>query len=212
MPYTRVAVFMDFQNIYHTARDCFASPGDPPEIGQIDPMTLARHLTTDRPDRGRLVAVEVFRGRPDPSHHPAAAAAYTRQMRAWSRYWPLMSVYSLPIRYRPTRLGSDGRPCAWDDGHEKGVDTSMAIRVALGAERRSFDVAILVTGDGDLRPAVDAVFAGGLVAETATWDGVDTPPIRSTRWPTVVHRLGRDVFEAVSDRCVFTDRGLQKAG
>lgn len=69
-------------------------------------------------------------------------------------------------------------------GHDKGVDTTMAIRLALG---------------------VDAVFASGLAAETATWDSADpgrnvSKPIASSRWPTVVHRLGRDRFEAVSDR------------
>jgi len=200
----RVAVFIDWQNCYHGARDAFADPGSPPELGEVDPVALARNLVDGRSRGGTLVDVEVFRGRPDPGRQPGAARAYSRQICAWSRYGPLLEVHSLPVSYRPTVWDSDGRPSAWD-GHEKGIDTSMAIRIVLGAERRNFDVAVVFTADTDLQPAVDAVFGSGLTAETATWDTPDvsrnvSKPIVSWRWPTVVHRLGMDRFEAVRDR------------
>lgn len=209
----RLAVFIDWQNCYHGARDAFAAPDSPPELGQVDPVALARNLVDGRPQPGKLVAVEVFRGRPDPNRQPAAAQAYSRQMAAWSRHFPLLQVHCRPVSYRPTSWDADRRPTAWD-GHEKGVDTSMAIRVALGAERRNYDVAVVFTADADLQPAVDAVFASGLTAETATWDTAESgrdvsKPIVSQLWPTVVHRLGRDRFEAVSDR---SDLELPLAG
>jgi len=209
----RVAVFIDWQNCYHGARDAFADPGSPPELGVVDPVALAHNLVDGRPTPGKLVDVEVFRGRPDPAHQPSASRAYRRQLCSWSRYVPLLQVHCLPVSYRPTAWDANGRALAWD-GHEKGIDTTMAIRLVLGAERRNYDVAIVFTADTDLQPAVDAVFASGLAAETATWAPADrgrnvSRPIVSLRWPTVVHRLGKDRFEAVWDR---SGADLRRAG
>lgn len=47
------------------------------------------------------------------------------------------------------------------DGHaiyeEKGVDVQLAVDMLTGAFRDEYDVAILVSSDGDFRPLVDAV-------------------------------------------------------
>lgn len=203
----RIAVFIDWQNTYHGARDAFGSPDDPPLVGQVDPMRLARHLVASRPGPdGELVSVQVFRGAPNKDRSPELAATYKAQLARWAvLYWPTLDVFSIPVYHLPTSVDVDGRPLAWDRGHEKGVDTAMAIRMALGAERRRFDVAIAVTADMDIAPALDAVFSAGLVAETATWDNPEragriAKPIRSSHYPTVVRRLGIEVFEAVSDR------------
>ena len=51
---------------------------------------------------------------------------------------------------------------------EKGVDTALAISVVEKVLRREIDVAILVTSDSDLIPAVDAARRrGGLVVQAA---------------------------------------------
>ena len=41
---SRVAVFVDYQNMYHGARRAFGDPvADPPSFGHFDPAALALH-------------------------------------------------------------------------------------------------------------------------------------------------------------------------
>jgi hypothetical protein len=48
----RVMVFLDYQNVYHGARDCFHPEADAPYVaGQISPARLAEHLVTSSPLR-----------------------------------------------------------------------------------------------------------------------------------------------------------------
>lgn len=43
---TRVAVFIDYQNVYHGAREVFGNPStDPPTMGHVNPLRLGLLLT-----------------------------------------------------------------------------------------------------------------------------------------------------------------------
>ena len=64
---TRVAVFIDYQNVYRGARRAFFNESDPGVLGQIDPWRLALLLRGMRGETRELVAVHVFRGLPTPA-------------------------------------------------------------------------------------------------------------------------------------------------
>jgi hypothetical protein len=70
---TRVAVYIDYQNVYMGARSCFGDQHAAPQFGQVLPLRTGILLT----DRGRVVdpdreltAVHIFRGEPSGRHSP----------------------------------------------------------------------------------------------------------------------------------------------
>jgi hypothetical protein len=82
---TRVAVFIDYQNVYRGARTAFGLEQASFVEGQINPLLVGRLLT----DLGRrvdphreLVAVRIYRGEPSPSRSPVGQAACQRQVAA----------------------------------------------------------------------------------------------------------------------------------
>lgn len=144
----KVAVFIDYQNAQGSARHCF-HPGDARRhAGQFDPLALAELLVSRRTRPSELVAVRVYRGRPSPDRQPAAAAANDRQADRWSRN-PSVTVIRRPLSYRM----ENGLQIA----SEKGVDVSLAVDLVRLAIIKAYDVAILVSRDTDLMPALETV-------------------------------------------------------
>lgn len=169
---TRVAVFLDYQNVYMGARQAFGTSSDLPQVGQILP-SLTGVLLTDRgrgidPDR-QLVSVHVFRGEPSPKHSPVGQSACQRQVGAW-RAKPLVNVTTRPLHYYLRGTDLAGRPTF--EAREKGIDVLIAVGMVLGAERDEFDVAVLFSADTDLVPAIEGVRSIGKRCEVAGW----TPP------------------------------------
>ena len=74
----RVVVFLDYQNVYHRARDAFCSPRASANEGQVDPVALG-HLLAARVPGGSLTGVRVYRGRPSQRRDPRSHAACRRQ-------------------------------------------------------------------------------------------------------------------------------------
>ncbi|MHB1527729.1 MAG: NYN domain-containing protein [Candidatus Dormibacteria bacterium] len=202
---SRVVVFIDYQNLYHGAREAFGSPGtDRPTFGHVRPLRLGLLLTQlgDEVDPSReLTQVRVYRGEPGPQSLPALQSAFQRQVAAWERRRPVLEVIRRPLRYRPTAWDQQGRACAWDKGREKGIDVLIALDMALSALRDDYDVAILFSGDTDLIPAIDAVVEAGKRVENAVWkpDHDHPRPLRSTKTRLWCHQLDRRGFESVRD-------------
>ncbi|MCY4101812.1 MAG: hypothetical protein OXG55_00890 [bacterium] len=112
---TRIAVFLDYQNAYHGAREVFGDPStDPPTMGHVNPLRLGLLLTQlgaeGDPNR-ELTAVTVYRGRPGAKSHPNLQSAFDRHVTAWQQM-PLVTVRSRPLRYQPTAW-SHGAPSEW---------------------------------------------------------------------------------------------------
>lgn len=170
---TRVAVFVDYQNVYMRARECFGDRYDPAPVGQILPLRtgvlLAGRGRSVDPDR-QLTAVHAFRGEPSPRHSPIGQAATQRQVAAW-RLQPLVTATTRPLHYHP--IGRDHTGTTIFLAREKGIDVLIALALVLGAERDEFDVAILFSSDTDLVPAVEAVRDIGKRCEVAAW----RPPV-----------------------------------
>lgn len=204
---TRVAVFIDYQNTYMSAREVFGDPaGDPFTFGQFFPRRLAlrlRNMGEAVDSQRELTAVRVYRGEPDAQRSPQGQAACQRQVHHWNQQ-ALVTAITRPLRYRPVGWSTDGRR-KWE-AREKGIDVLIALDMLKGAVRDRFDVAVLVSADTDLVPAAEAVIEEGKRVEFAAWRPDRgfasrlTVPNRST-W---CHMLDRADFLAVEDPTDYT--------
>ena len=197
-PVTRIAVFLDNQNIYQGARAAFGLQNSHFTEGQIDPLRLGQHLTdlglavdADR----ELVAVRIYRGEPSSKHSRAGQAACQRQVAAWAAL-DLVTPIVRPLKYYP-----DGT------AREKGIDVLIALDIAEGAANDEYDVAILMSADSDLAPALERAMRHGKRVEVAAWRGPTFAsrlqiPGRSV-W---CHWLDQSVYRVVSDPTDFTAR------
>ena len=84
---TRVAVFIDYENLRLAAREVFGDPkNDPYTFGHVNPHRLGVLLTElGKPvDAARvLTAVNVYRGRMGPKSGPKVQAGSARQFASW---------------------------------------------------------------------------------------------------------------------------------
>lgn len=92
----RVAVFVDYQNVYKRARECFGYPGMPHMIGQVDPVKLGVRLATG--DNRRLTHLRFYRGMPSSKHDPKGFGACQRQVDTWTSN--KVTVTTRPLNYR----------------------------------------------------------------------------------------------------------------
>ena len=109
----RIAIFLDYQNIYFSALSVFQPTGVPHRRCYVDPVRVAHRIVAKRRLGGELTAVRVYRGRPSPDRQPEAARASDRQSSQWERD-PRVTVVRRQLRY----------PKGWpvEPGQEKGVD------------------------------------------------------------------------------------------
>lgn len=195
----RVVIFIDYQNVYRGARNCFHTGLHIPHVaGQINPVQLSEHLVATSALDRELAGVRVYRGRPDPRRDSRGHSACTRQIEAWSRD-PRVAVVARSLRYPrgwPDRCQPGERP------QEKGIDVALAIDFVRLALQDQYDVGILMSTDTDLNPALETVatFTGKRV-EVAAWSAPDVYNqrlvIRHARlW---CHWLDRKVYEQVRD-------------
>lgn len=206
---TRFVVFIDYQNLYHSAREAFTDPAlAPPTDGHVHPVQLGLLLTDlgKAVDPDRIMSeVRIYRGQPGPKSHRHLVAAFDRQIAHW-RNQPRAMVRTRPLRYQPTAW-ERGRPTAWR-GEEKGIDVMLALDIALGARDRHFDVAVLVSSDTDLVPALEAALDAGVRVETATWSGPNATagPLRVPGHRIWNHQLTETHYRAVADTTNYLQR------
>lgn len=145
----RVVVFLDYQNVYMGAREAFHPYGSTSQHGQVDPSRLAELLVAKSSQFDReLLEVRVYRGQPDSQKDPRGYAANDRQCRHW-RTLPKTTVTTRTLRY----------PRNWpqEPEQEKGIDVQLAIDLVAVAVRAEYEVAILMSTDTDLKPALEFV-------------------------------------------------------
>ena len=184
----RLKVFIDYQNAFHGARSAFGLHHQRHTAGQINPLRLAQHvvdagLVVDR--HRELVEVRVYRGEPSSKFSPIGQAACQRQVAYWDTL-PLVTPIVRPLKYYP-----DGTV------REKGIDVLIALDIAEGAYDDRYDVAILMSADSDLIPALERAITHDKRIEVAAWTG-----------PTVRIRLrvpGRSVWCHALDARSYAD-------
>jgi hypothetical protein len=199
---TRVAVFVDYQNAYMGAREAFGYPTDPATVGQVYPRRLGVLLT----DRGRQVDPErdleyvaVFRGEPSSRYSPKGQAACDRQVRFW-RAQAAVRVTTRPLKYYPY-LDDHGVE-RWAP-REKGIDVLISLAMVVGAINDEYDVAVLMSCDTDLLPAIEQVRSlTGKRCEVASWRS--RKALQVPRAPIWCHRLERSDYDMLEDTTDYT--------
>ena len=146
----RVVVFVDYQNVYMSARDAFypSSTAIPHWEGQIDLLALGQLIVERNPFERGLAGVRIYGGIPDSTKDPKGYGACMRQIAAWSKS-ERIQVVARPLRY----------PYGWPSKkpEEKGIDVSLPVDFVLMAIRQDYQVGILMSADTDLTPALEAV-------------------------------------------------------
>ena len=194
----RVSLFIDYQNVYHGARNAFHHDDAPRSAGQISPRRLGNLLVARQPLAGdvnerRLHEVRVYRGMPRTGDRGYAAAQ--RQHDAWRRSG--VKVISRPLGGPPFRR------------REKGVDVELALEFFAGALDGDYDVGIIFSADADLLPAIEKVLdpdrALTAVVEVANWWNPPTVTVQLAKDLGIRHhRLTDADYERVRDDHNYT--------
>jgi uncharacterized LabA/DUF88 family protein len=213
VPTVKVAVFIDWQNVYEAARDAFELQQASPAEGNFDPLKVAKYLAAGnkRGTDGQLVRVEIHRGLPDASVNPKGHGAAERQRKHWLALDPAI----VSPRLRPVGLYTEEGETK---EREKGVDVALACSAVEHVLLGKCDVVVIFSHDSDLLPPVeticrlkDAGITKGTV-ETASWKS-DFYPYRirpaktdwGTPWGVVNQTLKVDLFDKVATPIDFTD-------
>lgn len=197
-PEARTVVFIDYQNMYRSARDAFGWRSEPGAIGNLRPYSLGRHMVRE-PGRA-LKQVRCYTGIHTARGHPKLYAMMQRRISAWLAQDPAR-VHVFP---RSLRYGRQGP-------QEKGVDVELAIDFVSLALDDAFDVGVLASGDTDLVPALQFV-ADRFPEKTLVTMGFapipgcegSTPqPLDLPRGDVERRFITKEQFERVADRRNF---------
>jgi len=205
----KVVVFFDWQNVYKRAREAFFdATHDEYTKGQADAVDLALTLLAKaqalHPDEMlELHEVRIYRGRPVQQRDPKGYDAFQRQDGRWRRNQKIRTVY------RDIKYPRDwGHPSCVEKPREKGIDVALAVDLVALARDESYDIAILMSADYDLIPAVDYVQhrhqhrGAGPLIEVAAWksDITDRPlRLKSQRHRLWCHWLERSDYYGAED-------------
>lgn len=194
----KVTVFVDYQNAHQTAHEAYMPYGAEVHQSLLDPVLLAERVIARRAPGGVLQQVRVYRGRPDPRKEPTLASFNDMQFDAWKQ------DHRAQILRRTLRYPQDwGTPGCVEKPREKGIDVQLAVDLVRLAISDQLEVAIVITRDTDLIPAIEAARDCGKVhVETAGWDTASRLRIAKVYH----HTLTRDDFEASIDRREYKSR------
>jgi len=190
----RVAVFIDWLNVYKTAREAFGLQNEASNRGQVDPYRVGRVLAAadGRGASAELVRVEIHRGQPLPNQDRLGRVATSLQERCWKLAEPgVVKVQFRPLRFNPATKRLE----------EKGVDVALAACAIEWAIVRDVDRVVIFSHDTDLSPAVEVIarIKGPHAVETASWRSDEyrkrIPPIEGVR----NHLLYEKIFLALED-------------
>jgi len=189
-----VAVFIDWQNTYKSAREAFGWWDYPNEYGNYSPLAAARLFTrgNGRLEGGRLVRVNVHRGLPSQKFDKRGYAANRKQAAAWMAEDPELVV----PRLRPLRYSREEPP------REKGVDVELAVAAVEFVLTGRCDVAVIFSHDTDLVPAVELLvqLRGTTCVETAAWSSATFNRRLRTKPPVHHHAVSAVDFERIERR------------
>lgn len=196
----KVAVFIDWQNTYKTAREAFGWKDYPNEYGNYSPYQLARILAAgnDRGAAAELVRLNVHRGLPSQKYDKTGYAANRRQAAEWMKENPEVVI----PRLRPLRYSHDQPP------REKGVDVELALAAVEWTLTKQCDVAVIFSHDTDLVPAVEMLvrLKGQGCIETASWAAPYFKQRIRTKPPVYHHSISEAVFAKVETRVNYAHR------
>jgi hypothetical protein len=215
-----VTVFFDWQNVYKRARDAFEHPENAPSHkGQADPVELAmllveRHQAQFPGATFALEQIRIYRGRPLANRDQGGYNSFQRQTSIWAQNAKVVPKYR-DLRY-PEDWGMEG--CT-DKPREKGVDVALAVDLVTLARDEAYDVAILMSADFDLVPAVEHLVRRSLASSSApsiavaAWKGAhENRPLKLhlKDLPLWCHWLSQEDFWGVEDTRDYSEPTLPR--
>ncbi|CPR40119.1 NYN domain [Mycobacteroides abscessus] len=206
----RVVVFIDYQNVYRSARRVYHDHlVDPHWFGQINPQALGEHLVQDSNRDRVLKQVRVYRGLPSNSRDSRGYSAARKQLAFWGQLPDVLPI-TRPLQY------PEGWPNDCLEGekpNEKGIDVQIALDMATMAQRKEYEAGVLVSLDTDLRPALEYVADlarswGKPRAEVAAWtaEGQMCSRLSLSRQSVYCHWLPESVYQSVRDNTDYSPR------
>jgi len=141
----KTIVFIDAQNVYLTAREAFGWENESSRRGNFRPLALGELLTQEQ-DR-ELQQVRVYTGVPSQTRDDQGYRAARKRFDTW-KYEGKGKVVSRErnLQYRPN-----------EKPREKGVDVLLAIELVKLAGAKLFGLAVVISADNDLVPALELV-------------------------------------------------------
>jgi hypothetical protein len=202
----RIAILIDWQNAYQSARRAFDLLDAPSEHGNFSPLKLGLLLAAGngRGTTATLKRIAIFRGLPTPGRDSRGYIANRRQAEAWQREGPgIVVVKTRPLRYPPDFPHS---PPA-----EKGVDVELAVTAVEYALSDEVDTVIVFSHDTDLIPAVEAIarITGPQCVETASWTSSTFNNRLHPKVPGASiyhHKISERMFERIATPINFARR------
>jgi uncharacterized LabA/DUF88 family protein len=150
----RVAIFIDGSNFYHSLKDTFGLFHEGAEN-----VELFRKLVEFLRNGRLLVGVYYYNAPLDYSYNKAL---YSRQQRFFYKL-RLIPGFNVILCNMRKSIGKDGKI----EFRVKGDDIHLATDMLAGAYEDRYDTAVLVSGDGDFRPAILKVRKLGRLVENA---------------------------------------------
>ena len=153
----RVGIFVDVQNLYHSAKNLYRA--------RVNYAELIKHLVGDRQLIRAMAYVVKSEGIVETTPHIDRTASHDgdgkSDMSTEAAFFEALEKAGLELRMKDLQVWADGAKKAdWDVG------------MAVDAIRMSsfLDVIILVTGDGDFLPLIDYLkWGAGRVVEVAAF-------------------------------------------
>lgn len=145
----RAIVFIDGQNLFHSAKEAFGYPFPNYDVKKLAAEVCAR--------KGwQLQQVRFYTGFPDASDNPFWNHFWTAKLAQMGREG--VHVFSRPLRYRNQSVVlSDGTTSTILVGQEKGIDVRLALDVISLAWQGDYDVACIFSQDQDLSEVADEI-------------------------------------------------------
>jgi uncharacterized LabA/DUF88 family protein len=193
----RAAVFVDGQNLYHAARESFGYT-----YPNYDVRALAQALC--QAQGWSLAQARFYTGLPDPADDPLWHSFWSQKLAVMGRQGIHVFTRVLRYRNRMVRL-PDGTRHTFLAGEEKSIDVRIALDVIRLAQRREYDVALLLSQDQDLSEVADEIRV--IAREQGRWIKIAcafpfSPTTRNRRGvdKTDWVRIDRATYDACLDR------------
>lgn len=198
---SRVAVFIDGNNVYRSFKDA----GSPVRVD----FGLMADWLVRRVGGTSLWGVYYYTGVDSADSH-SAEQQRLRSFLDELELLPGFFVHRFERKSRILRCDECGHEITLS--HEKEVDTSMVAAMLRLAAVNAFDVAVLLSGDADLTPAVEGVRALGKQVYVATWGGSGlSRRIRRAAFDHVDLLEGTEAFRRENGNEVRREDGLDGA-
>lgn len=187
----RTVAFVDGQNPYYAAREAFGHSYPNYDVGALSRQVCAAKGWA-------LKEVRFYTGVPVARHDPVWHGFWNRKLTAMRRQGVV--VYTRPLQYRTVTLSNGNQHQV---KVEKGIDVRVALDVIRLANRRSYDVALVMSQDQDLTEVADAIRT--IAREQARWIKIASafPHSQSSRNPRGINRTDWvPIDQALYDRCL----------